>query len=161
MKACAALKTTCWKPAEPLRVWNGLGRFWKPVNVVPEILSLCWWHYRLALEHCSLLGQKEMVGVPLEMCLVPVRVSAGTLAQSFLTAKMQMELYSNALHKYICLLYYSRSKTLYSQRETNHYSVVCVSIYYIYLYIDVYVAIHTLCYTQRLWITHRWHAWLP
>lgn len=38
---------------------------------------------RLALEHCSLLGQKEMVGVPLEMCLVPVKVSAGTLAQSF------------------------------------------------------------------------------
>lgn len=37
---------------------------------------------RLALEHCSLLRQKEMVGVPLEMCLMPVKVSAGTLAQS-------------------------------------------------------------------------------
>lgn len=36
----------------------------------------------LAKGHRSLLGQTDMVRVPLEMCLMAVKLSAGTLAQS-------------------------------------------------------------------------------
>ena len=85
----AALKTTCWKPPDPSpRAGLASGD--------SESLSMfCQKAYpradgtRLALEHCSPLRQKEMVGVPLEMCLMPVKVSAGTLAQSFLRASSQ------------------------------------------------------------------------
>lgn len=52
---------------------------------------------RLALEHSSPLRQKEMVGVPLEMCLMPVKVSAGTLARSFLRA---LQWKQNITHSY-------------------------------------------------------------
>lgn len=82
VRACAALKTTCWRPADPLRSGMALGDS-ESLSMFCQEAYPCADGTRLALEHCSPLRQKGMVGVPLEMCLMPVKVSAGTLAQSF------------------------------------------------------------------------------
>lgn len=85
MEACAALEATCWSPAEPLGASRSLERPQEIVkasqicarSLIAVLMAPGWQR-----GHGSLLGQTVMVGVPLEMCLMAVKPSAGTLARS-------------------------------------------------------------------------------
>lgn len=85
MEAGAALEATCWSPAEPLAASRSLERPQEIVkasqicarNLIAVLMAPGWQR-----GHGSLLGETVMVGVPLEMCLMAVKLPAGTLAQS-------------------------------------------------------------------------------
>lgn len=85
MEAGAALEATCWSPAEPLAASRSLERPQEIVkasqicarNLIAALMAPGWQR-----GHGSLLGETVMVGVPLEMCLMAVKLPAGTLAQS-------------------------------------------------------------------------------
>lgn len=80
VKACAALKTTCWEPADPLGSGTASGDSESPSMFCQEAYP-CADGTVLAPERRSPLRRGEMVDVPLEMCLMPVKVSAGRLAR--------------------------------------------------------------------------------